>query len=342
MTREAISAIVVSLLFAMAIGSALILSFGQSPGHVYLLMLARTWGDLYGVGQVIAKATPLVATGLAVALALRAGLLNIGAEGQLTVGAFASGVAAAALPASWPAALAVPLALLSGALAGGAAGALPGWLKARFGAHEVLSTIMLNFIVGAAVLGVGRRWCFVEQTVHTPPIPETARLPFLGLEGSAANASALIAAAAAPLVAWLLSRTPLGFEMRALGRNPQAAEAAGVLAGRTIVVAMALAGALAGLGGAGLVVGYKGYFEEGLGAGAGFLGVAVAFLSRAQPLAVVPVALLFATLEHGGLAASTLVPKETSLVLEAVLLLCAAVTSAELRRVTADGSRSLS
>jgi general nucleoside transport system permease protein len=324
--------VALALLIAMTVASVLILVYRQSPARVYRVMLTHTWGDVYGFGQVLFKATPLIFTGLAVAVAFQAGLVNIGAEGQMMVGAFAMACVGAGLPAGTPAVLALPAVLLAGALAGGLLGALPGYLKARFGAHEVINTIMLNFIAGALVLWAGRRYAFVPQNLHTRPVVPGAALPGLGLADSAASLAFILALVAAAACAWFLRRTRRGFELRALGKGPEAAEAGGVAVGSTIVLAMTLSGALAGLVGAGTVLGYKGYFEEGIGSGAGFMGIAVALLARSRPLLVIPAALLFGTLAQGGLEAGQLVPKEIVEVIQGVIILVVAATSAELRR----------
>jgi len=327
MIRRELYGTAVALLVAMAAGSLLILLFGESPAGVYGVLLSQTWGSAYGFGQVLFKATPLVFTGLAVALAFRAGLFNIGAEGQMVVGAFATGLVGAALPASTPWPLALPLAVCGGLLAGAALGAIPGVLKARFGAHEVINTIMLNFIAGALVLWAGRSFSFVSETTHTAPVVPGARLPGLGLSGSAANVSFLLALLAALGVWAFLKHTRRGFEWRAVGLNPGAAEAGGVRLGRVTVAAMATSGALAGLVGANYVLGYKHYFEDGMGRGMGFMGIAVALLGRNHPLGVVAAALLFGTLSQGGLAINELVPKELVDVLQAVIILSVAATS---------------
>lgn len=332
--RRELLTVAVALLAAMAAGSALMLIVGASPARVYGLMMAHAWGDAYGLGQTLYRATPLVFTGLAVALASRAGLFNVGAEGQLVVGSFATAVVGAALPGGVPGPLAIVACVAAGAAAGAALGALPGWLKARFGAHEVLGTIMLNFVAGALVLWAGKRAFFVAETVHTRPIAAAARMPSLGLGESPASLALVLALACAVGVHLFVERTRRGYELRALGRSPTAAEAGGVAVGGTVVLAMALSGALAGLVGSATVLGYKGYFEEGLGAGAGFMGIAVALLGRGRPLGVVAAALLFGTLSQGGLAAGVLfgVPREIVDVLEAVIILVIAVAAAELRR----------
>lgn len=325
MKREAYL-IALALLVAMAVGSALILLYGQSPARVYAALFARTWGNAYGAGQVLFKSTPLIFTGLAVALAFRAGLFNIGAEGQLAAGAFATALVAAAIDG--PAVIALPLAIAAGGVAGGIIGAIPGALRAYTGAHEVINTIMLNFIVGAVILWLGGAGAFVEGTTHTAVIVDGARLPDLGIEGSAANLSVVLAALAAALVWFALARTRRGFELCAVGENPAAAQNAGVSVRAMTVWAMTLSGAIAGLVGTSTVLGYKHYFEEGMGRGTGFMGIAVALLGRNHPLGVVAAALVFGTLSHGGLAVSGLVPKEIVDVLEAVIILALAVGAA--------------
>jgi simple sugar transport system permease protein len=317
----------IALLAAFAVASVLILIYGQSPFHVYALMLSRTWGEQYGLGQVLFRATPLVFTGLSVSLAFQARLFNIGAEGQLVAGSLACGVVGAWLPASVPGPLAACACVAAAALAGGAVGALPGALKARFGAHEVITTIMLNFIVQTLVLAWGRRWLFMEQSLHTPPVSPGARLPSLAIvfgKGTSASIALFLAIACALACWWVFARTRRGFELRALGLSVPAAQAGGVRVGRTIVAAMAASGALAGLVGTSNVLGYKGYFENGADTGVGFMGIAVALLARNNPIGVLGSALLFGTLAQGGLAAEQLVPKVIVEVIQAVIVLAMA------------------
>lgn len=334
--REAYT-IAIALLVAMAAGSVLIIGVGESPLRVYGLLFSRTWGSSYGIGQVLFKATPLIFTGLAVALAFRVGLFNIGAEGQMIAGMFATALVAGALPAATPWPLAIPIALFAGIAAGGVVGAIPGALKAHTGAHEVINTIMLNFIVGAVVLWMGNEMFFVEETTHTATIIGNAHIADLGFSGSAANMSFVLAIGAACGVWYFLDRTRGGYDWRAVGLNARAAEAGGVNVKATIVWAMAASGALAGAVGANYVLGYKHYFEEGIGRGAGFMGIAVALLGRNHPIGVVAAALLFGTLSQGGLAVSELVPKELVDVLQAVIILAIAASSAEVRRVFSAG-----
>lgn len=326
-----------ALLLALVAGDLLILAFGESPAAVYRLLVDGTWGNAYGIGQVLYKATTIAFTGLAVSLGLRAGLFNIGAEGQLAAGGFAAALAGLALPAGTPAVVAVPLCLAAAAIGGGLVGAVPGALKARFGAHEVIVTIMLNFIVLALLNYAVAAHLRVPETLHTPEIRAggVARLgDALGaFRGSAANFTILAAAAAALAVGWFLFRSRAGYELRATGLQPDAAESAGVRVPRVWLGAMALSGALAGLGGVNFVLGYKRYYEDGFAGGAGFLGIAVALVGRNHPLGVILAALFFATLSQGGLAINSLVPKQMVEVMQGIVILAVAVSVPEVRRL---------
>lgn len=340
MTREKIEEAllppVVAILIALLVGDILILSFGQSPAAVYRLLLSGTWGNAYGMGQVLYKATMLMFTGLSVALALRAGLFNIGAESQLAAGGFAAALLGMTLPAGIPALLVLPLFLIVAGLAGGVVGGIPGVLKSRFGAHEVITTIMLNFIVLALLNYLIAVHFKVHDTLHTAEIRSGA-LPrladwFAAFHGSAANSVLLLALVIAALAWFFLFRTRAGFELRAVGLQPHAAEYGAIHVGRVWWSSMAIAGAVAGIGGLNYVLGYKRYYEEGFSAGAGFLGIAVALVGRSHPVGVVIAAILFATLSQGGLAVNALVPKQMMDVLQAVVIIAMATAVPEVRR----------
>lgn len=329
--REAAIA-TVALLVAIAAGSALILAVGQSPARVWAALLSRTLGDGYGLAQVLFKATPLVFTGLAVAVGLRAGLFNIGVEGQLAAGLFACGLAGAALPAGTPAVLAVAACVAAAAAAGGAVGAATGALRAVRGAHEVIVGILLNAIIFAVLLWLGDTYVFVRESTRTPDVVEAARLPTFGPAGTALNAAIVLAAVAVAAMAWLLGRTRTGAAWRAVGVSRDAAAAAGIGVRGAWISAMAVSGALAGLAAAHYVLGYKHAYENDLGRGAGFLGVAVALLGRGHPGGVVAGALLIGLLSHGGLAINELVPKELIDVLTAVIVVAVAAAAPVVRR----------
>ena len=339
--EEAILPPIVGLLVAAIVGDILILSFGQNPGTVYRLLLEGTWGNPYGLGQVLYKATTLTFTGLAVAVGLRGGLFNIGAESQLAAGGFVAAMVGLLLPIGLPALVTLPVYVLAAAIGGGVVGGVPGALKAKFGAHEVITTIMLNFIVLALLNYLVSAHLKVADSLHTADI-RTGSLPRLSeyvpaFHGSAANVTIFIALAAAIAAGWYLFRTRRGFELRAVGLQPEAAEYGGVRVGNVWWRTMALSGALAGLGGLNFVLGYKHYYEEAFASGAGFLGIAVAIVGRNHPLGVVLAALVFATMSQGGLAVNAVVPKQMVDVLQAVVIIAVAASVPEVRRMLRRG-----
>ena len=316
----------VAVVLALVVGAGFIFAVGKDPFAVYAHMASGVFGNAYGIGQVLFRATPLIFTGLAVALAFRAGLFNIGAEGQLVIGAFAAGIVGAAGRAL-PGVILMPLTLLSGMAAAALWALPPALLKARLGAHEVINTIMMNFIALALVQYLGH-FAFVPATVHTAEIGAGAKIArfesFLPVfRGSPLNLSLVLALVAAVFVGWLLWRTKFGYELRAVGLSPTAAEYAGIDVPRTWTIALCLSGALAGLVGANFVQGYKGYFESGFSAGIGFLGIAVALLGRNHPVGVVIAAVFFAALGYGGLVINAEVPKELVEILQAIVILFA-------------------
>lgn len=337
--RRELVTIGLALASAFVAGSLLIWVIGESPLGIYKLLLSTTWGTSYGFGQVLFNATPLIFTGLSVALAFRAGLFNIGAEGQLVAGSLATALCGAYLPASTPGPIAIVLCVGAAMLAGGLIGAIPGLLKARYGAHEVINTIMLNFIVSSVVLWMGNKWFFVEHTTHTARIRPATALSSLGFQGSTANTSLFFALLLALAVHLFVTRTRRGFEWRAVGLSPRAAENAGVSVPAAIFGAMTLSGALAGAAGTHYVLGHKHYFEYGLSSGVGFMGVAVALLGRNHPFGIVISSLLFATLSHGGLEVSERVPKQLVEILQAVIILAVAVAAAYAHRARARARR---
>jgi ABC-type uncharacterized transport system permease subunit len=328
---KALLSVLAGALLALVVGDLLILGVGQSPAEVYRLLLEGTWGNQYGFAQVLYKATTLTFTGLAVALALRAGLFNIGAEAQLALGGFAAGALGLLLPAGLPAPVAVVACIVAAAMGGAVGGAIPGALNAWFGANEVITTILLNFVILFFLNWLVTAHLHVPETVHTPAftngtVPRlSAFIP--AFKGSAANATVLLAIVAAIVTGWLVFRTRYGYELRAVGLSPDAAEAAGIVPARVRVATFTLAGALAGMGGTNFVLGYKHYYEDGFTGGAGLIGIAVALAGRAHPLGIMLAALAFATLSQGGLAIHALVPKQMADILQGVVILAIAIAS---------------
>src|SRR5262249_21720499 len=228
----------------------------------------ETFGSWYGFGQVLFKATTLCGTGLAAAIAFRAGLFNVGAEGQLVLGGLAAAAAALALPAGTPPIIAAPATATAAALAGAAWAAVAGALRARFGVHEVIATILLNFVALALASWVLVAHYAQFETLHTGEIPPAARLPRLeawapAMRGAPVNGGLYLQIAACVAAAALLWRSRWGFEIRAVGLSAKAARAAGIPVGRRVLQAMAVSGALAGFAATNFVQGYKYYFEDG-------------------------------------------------------------------------------
>ncbi len=299
---------------------------GESPARVLRLALTGSLGSAYGIAQSLAKATPLVWTGAAVAFALRARLFNIGAEGQCMSGVLAAAVVGAALPATTPWLIAVPAALLAAALGGATVGGLAGWMRGRLGTHEVISTLMLNGLVAVATTWLYSGPLRVGAQVHTRPIVAGARIAQAGglvegFRGSALNASLVLAIAAAYAAQRYLFHARGGVAIRALGSAPRAAEALGVDTPRATLRAMAVSGALAGLAGSHYVLGVKGYAEQGLGSGVGYTGIAVALLGAGSWWGIALAALLFGAMAQGGLAVNALVPSDVLTVAQAVVIL---------------------
>ncbi|MGR6317149.1 ABC transporter permease [Micromonospora soli] len=254
------------------------------------------------ISETLTYTAPLVFTGLAVALAFRGGLFNIGAQGQATIGVILSAVVGFALPL--PPGVHLLVALIAGAAGGALWGFVPGILKARTGAHEVINTIMLNYV---AVYFLS--WIIVQSGVQNPnrsdaiskPVESSAQLPRLLGDNLRVHAGILVAVLATWAVAWLLNRSTLGFEFRAVGENPDAARTAGISVTKTYVLVMAISGLLAGLGGSQMVLGSTANALTPLViAQIGFDGILVALLGRVKPWGVLLAALLFGALQAGG------------------------------------------
>jgi simple sugar transport system permease protein len=319
--------------------------YGESPREMAALVASGTWGSAYGIGQVLFKATPLLFTGLAVHVALRAGLFNVGAEGQLAVASLAVGAVGAALPASTPWIVAVPLLIAIAALAG-ALWAAPAAALRSAGAHEVISTILLNRVADAFVgllLGLGLAHKGTVRTADVAPHAHLSRLSayFPVFEGTAASTAIAIAFVLVAVVLWILPRTRAGREAELVAQNEEACRAEGISVRWRRSQALLLSGAIAGLASLGTVLGYKGYFEQGLGAGAGFTGLAVAILGRGRLAGIVFAALLFGTLAQGGLAINAYVPSEAMEVIQGVVIVVVALGDARLRAWFTEKLRAL-
>jgi ABC-type uncharacterized transport system permease subunit len=337
----------IAVVAAFVVGGVVVLLIGDDPIYTYRLLIgsALSWPD--GIGQTLFYATPLIFTGLAVAVAFRCGLLNIGAEGQLYVAAFATawvgikfggtvvdifGTPTAYGWVTLPALLLVPLAILAAVLTGAAWGAVPGFLKARFGAHEVITTIMLNFIA-VALVNYFTQFHYKapgDPIMQTVPIGEGARIPRLGSfipglpERIPLNVAFVVAIVACVLVYYFLWRTKWGYEIRATGASPTAAEYGGISTTRQIVLAMAVSGGLAGMVAINEVLGYRYRYYDGFSDNYGYTGIAVALLGRNHPAGIFFAALLFGGLQRGSIPVDAFtehVSKDLIQVLQATVIL---------------------
>jgi general nucleoside transport system permease protein len=288
---------------ALVLGAVVIAVTAGDVVRAYQGLWEGSLGRLTSLSDTLVWTTPYIFGGLAVALAFKAGLFNIGVEGQIALGSLASvyvGYAVHDVPFPWH----LILAVAAGTLAGALWGAIPGFLKARTGAHEVIVTIMLNYVAiqmtSFLVSGPMKDPNPLIANAQTPKILQSARLPpLLPDPVYRVHWGFVVAILAAIGIWWLLSKSTLGFEIRTVGANPQAARYAGIAVGRTMVVAMAISGGLAGLGASLEVVGLNFYHTAGFSVGYGFDSIAVALLGRSNPFGVIPSALLFGALRAG-------------------------------------------
>ncbi len=310
-----------AIAFGLLAGGVFVLSIGKNPLAVYLAIWKSVFGSPKNFLDVVGQATPLVFTGLSIAFAFRTGMFNIGAEGQYTMGLLAAGIAGIKL-AFLPGPLLILVCLLAGALAGGIWAGIPGWLKAKRGVHEVINTIMMNYIAlyltNTLILS---DWLKAPGFQATHKVAAKALIPrFLG---TTANWGILLAAAAVVVVYFLLWRTKLGYEIRATGYNPDAAEYAGINVSNRLLIALVTSGILAGLGGAVQTLGVKERVFQLFGfTGVGLDGIAVALIGRNHPVGVVLAALLYGTLYRSSaiIQLATGVPKQVIGIMQACII----------------------
>lgn len=303
-TALAIAIPVLSVVLALATAAILLAATGANPWTAYQSMFSAALGSAYSLSTTVVKAVPRLLPALGIAIALRAGLWNIGAEGQIYVGAIcATGVTMFGPNLGFPGN--VVLALAGGALGGAAWGAIPGVLRAYRGISEVITSLMLVYIgIQLTNYLLEGPWLVEGSTFpSSPPIASTARLPVW--PGTLLNAGALVALLAAAVASFLVARTTFGLRTRAIGGNERAAAVAGVAVRPMIVAIMAVSGAFAGLAGGVEVLGVRGRLIEGFSPGYGFEAIAIALLGRLNPWGAVAAALLFGALDAGGAGLAT-------------------------------------
>ena len=341
-----------ALLLSFFVGGVLIALIGVNPFEAYWALLRGMFGSPERIAGSIARSVPFIGSALALAFAFRAGLFNIGAEGQLLLGGItAAWVGTWAFMSDIPGIIAIPIIIAAGFVGGAFWGGIPGVLRARTGAHEVITTIMLNSIALFMT-----RWLINStdplilrdtgaSVPRTKEISETARLPQLVDSESSLHTGLLVMVALCVVIWFVLKRTTFGFETITVGTNPHAARYAGINVNRIIIFAMALSGGFAGIAAASEVAGTNYFFQPGTFAFIGFDGIAIALLARTNPLAILPAALLWGSLLSG----APLMQQEADVSIDVVRIIQAMVllfvaADAIVRwvfRLKSDGTRQL-
>lgn len=292
---------------ALLLGAGLVLVAGGNPFSAYRALVSGAFGNELDIGQVLAQATPLLIIGLGLALVFRGGVWNIGAEGQLFVGALCGGAVAIELPVSSGPVL-IAAALLAGVVGGAVWGLIVGVLRARWGVNEVITSLMLNYVAILLFQWAARRPLrdpAATNGIDGKAVPSAALLP--NLPGLSVHIGVLIALALVPVVGYFMSHTPFGFKVRMLGFNREAARTAGVATGRMAILLMVISGALAGLAGIVQVLGVSDRLDPNLSSpafGTGYVAIVVALIGRRNAYGVLLAGLLVATLQAGGEAMS--------------------------------------
>ncbi len=330
--RRALVALL-SVAAALVLGAVFLVLAGFSPAVVYTEMFRAAFTSYYGITDSLAVAIPIILTGLAAAVAFRMRLYNIGAEGQLYVGAILATWAALAIAPGLPGPVAILIVLAFGAMGGAVWILVPALARAYLGTSEIITTLLLNFValylMRYLIYGSASFWRDPASTnfPQGKPIPEEAYLPVFGL--TRVHLGLAVGLLAAVLLWVLLSRTRFGYDVRVVGDSEAAAWYAGIPIARTVVVVMLISGALAGLAGAGEVAGIAHALDpNGLAVNFGYTGIIVAALARSNPLVVVAVAVLLGGLQNAGTALQSIpggggVPVEVSFMLQGLILLCA-------------------
>ena len=326
-----------AVLAAFLIGAVLLLLQGVNPLEAYQAMFVGAFGSKNGLSDTLVKAIPLMLVGLGIAIAFRGGVINIGAEGQIIVGSLLTTFVVVKMGESWPGYLGIIVGMLAGAFMGGVWGAIPGYLKARLGVNEILSTIMMNQIaiqvgfyllrgpmIDPAELAAGTniphsarlaklydlpRFTDLAQSIGLTKSAEelglkgyTAELYGVLVEPSRLHTGLILAVLAAILVYILLWRTTIGYRIRSVGLNPHASRYAGMTVERTMVLSMTLSGMFAGLAGAVEILGlhHRMFEPTAVSAGYGFTGIVAALFGKLHPLGIIPSSILFGGLLVGG------------------------------------------
>ena len=320
-----IIALFVSLLATFFIVSVIILLTGKDPIFIFGKMFGEVFGTGYGFGQTLFKTTPLIICGCGIAVCFHASLFNIGAEGQLNAGAFVVSLIPLYM-SDLPPILTITVALISGFIVSGIFGIIPAVIKIRKGVSEVITTIMMNFVVLALLNFFLNYYFAVPSTVRTNNVSENFMIPkfseyFPFFQGSSLNFTLFVALAVAILTYILIYKTKFGYYIRAVGYNETASKYIGVKVNRILFTAFFVGAGVTSLVGMNFILGYKGYYELGFSNNLGFTAIAVSLLARNHPIGIIFSAFLFGILDFGGLSVNEFIPKELMLVVQAVVIL---------------------
>ncbi|AVX31110.1 nucleoside ABC transporter membrane protein [Carboxydocella thermautotrophica] len=314
-----------AILLAGLVGAVIMLAIGVDPLEAYGALIQGAFGDKHRFFNTLARSTPLIFTGLAVAFAFRTGLFNIGVEGQMYIAAAAAAYAGFAI--SLPGPIHAIVAILAAMAAAGIWAAIPGYLKAKLGVHEVINTIMMNYIAYGIAAYYVKIFQAPGQVPRTPDVAPSAALATIqeltnNWTRSKMNVGFFLALVALVVVWYLLWKTVTGYEIRAVGLNPLAAEYGGINVKKMIILAMTISGVLAGLAGAERVLGFHRAYISNFSPGYGFEGIAVALLGKNHPVGVLFSALLFGALANGGqyMNMATRVPADLIVVIQAIII----------------------
>lgn len=317
-----------AILAALGLGAALILLAGVNPIHAYYALFMGAFSDIYGISATLIKTTPLVFSGLGVALAFKGGYFNVGAEGQIYLGGLGATLAGLYLPALHPA-LHITLTFGAGLLAGGIWSFIPGYLKARYYVNEIITSIFMYFIA-LLLIGYMVSGPLFEPGSHaamSPEIAQSARLPIL-IPNTDVHLGFLICLLLVFILQFVMKKTTVGFQLSALGLNPTACRYSGMNIVRSIILLSFVSGGLAGIAGASEIMGLKHRLYENFSPGYGLDAIVIAFLARSSPLGVLAASLFFGALRSGAgmMQRATGVPTTAVLAIQGLVILLVAIS----------------
>jgi simple sugar transport system permease protein len=324
-TRKNIISISLSVVATFLITIILLLVIGKNPFEVLGLLFQEVFASGYGIGQTLFKTTPLIICGCGLAICFHASLFNIGAEGQINAGAFVMAIIAVKL-SDLPFVLVLPVSIICAFIVSGSIGLIPAFIKIKKGVSEVITTIMLNFIILGLVNYLLLDFFAVKATMRTEKLADNLMIPKFAefsdlFQGSSVNLTFFVAIILAVLVYIFIYKTKFGYELRAVGFNETASKYIGLKNNKIIILAFFFGAGITSLVGLNFIMGYKGYYELGFTNNLGFTAIAVSLLAKNNPIGIIFAALLFGILDYGGLAINQQVPKEIMFVVQALIIL---------------------